>query len=187
MPDFTVQDWASIKWSDDPQFQREYARMVEGFAQSRAAGGRGEVELSCPSRHLHLESASLKAAGYVVKQSRAYEDDAPRWMTRVGPLFRRTVRPRTRSATPAKRQLRPSVAEIKLHTELAAFAKAERDQIRERIGQLKADQKARNRYLGGKVPFGFRRGDDGELVPHEAEQEAIREMVALRTQPAFAR
>ena len=64
----------------------------------------------------------------------------------------------------------------------AAFAEAERDRIRERIGQVKADQKARGRYLGGKVPFGFRRGDDGELVPHEAEQEAIREMAALRAQ-----
>ena len=30
------------------------------------------------------------------------------------------------------------------------------------------------------VPFGFWRGDDGELVPHEAEQEAIREIVADR-------
>jgi hypothetical protein len=47
---------------------------------------------------------------------------------------------------------------------------------------VKADQKARGRYLGGKVPFGFRRGDDGELVSHEAEQEAIREMIALRAQ-----
>ena len=64
----------------------------------------------------------------------------------------------------------------------AAFAEAERDRIRERIGQVKADQKARGRYLGGKVPFGFRRGESGELVPHEAEQEAIREMVALRGQ-----
>ena len=64
----------------------------------------------------------------------------------------------------------------------AAFAEAERDRIRERIGQVKADQKARGRYLGGKVPFGFRRGDDGELVPHEAEQEAIREIVSLRAQ-----
>ena len=64
----------------------------------------------------------------------------------------------------------------------AAFAEAERDRIRERIGQVKADQKARGRYLGGKVPFGFRRGEDGELVPHEAEQEAIREMIALRAQ-----
>src|SRR3984957_19169229 len=67
-------------------------------------------------------------------------------------------------------------------TVAAAFAEAERDRIRERIGQVKADQKARARYLGGKVPFGFRRGDDGELVPHEAEQEAIREMVALRAE-----
>jgi DNA invertase Pin-like site-specific DNA recombinase len=66
----------------------------------------------------------------------------------------------------------------------AAFAEAERDRIRERIGQVKADQKARGRYLGGKVPFGFRRGgpDGGELVPYEAEQEAIREIVSLRAQ-----
>jgi putative DNA-invertase from lambdoid prophage Rac len=64
----------------------------------------------------------------------------------------------------------------------AAFAEAERDRIRERIGQSKADQKARGRYLGGIVPFGFRRGDNGDLVAHEAEQEAIREMIALRTQ-----
>jgi putative DNA-invertase from lambdoid prophage Rac len=64
----------------------------------------------------------------------------------------------------------------------AAFAEAERDRIRERIGQVKADQKARGRYLGGKIPFGFRRGESGELVPHPAEQEAIREIVALRAQ-----
>jgi putative DNA-invertase from lambdoid prophage Rac len=64
----------------------------------------------------------------------------------------------------------------------AAFAEAERDRIRERIGQVKADQKAHGRYLGGKVPFGSRRGDDGALIPHAGEQEAIREMVALRAQ-----
>jgi putative DNA-invertase from lambdoid prophage Rac len=64
----------------------------------------------------------------------------------------------------------------------AAFAEAERDRIRERIGQVKADQKTRGRYLGGKVPFGFRRGESGELVPYEAEQEAIREIVSLRAQ-----
>jgi putative DNA-invertase from lambdoid prophage Rac len=64
----------------------------------------------------------------------------------------------------------------------AAFAEAERDRIRERIGQSKADQKARGRYLGGKRPFGWRRGDAGELVAVEAEQEAIREMIRLRLQ-----
>src|SRR3984885_13860398 len=62
----------------------------------------------------------------------------------------------------------------------AAFAEAERDRIRERIGQVKADQKARGRYLGGKIPFGVRRSESGELVPHEAEQEAIREMSGLK-------
>ena len=64
----------------------------------------------------------------------------------------------------------------------AAFAEAERDRIRERIGQVKADQKARGRYLGGSIPFGYRLGDDGELLPHEAEQGAIHEMVAMKAQ-----
>ena len=64
----------------------------------------------------------------------------------------------------------------------AAFAEAERDRIRERIGQVKADQKARGRYLGGKVPFGFCRGEGGELVEATSEQEAIQEIVVLRAQ-----
>jgi putative DNA-invertase from lambdoid prophage Rac len=64
----------------------------------------------------------------------------------------------------------------------AAFAEAERDRTRERIGQIKADQKARGRYLGGIVPFGYRRGGHGELAPHEAEQAVIREMVSLRAE-----
>jgi putative DNA-invertase from lambdoid prophage Rac len=64
----------------------------------------------------------------------------------------------------------------------AAFAEAERDRIRERIGQVKADQKARGRYLGGIVPFGYRRGESGELVPYEGEQMAIKQMRRLRAQ-----
>jgi putative DNA-invertase from lambdoid prophage Rac len=64
----------------------------------------------------------------------------------------------------------------------AAFAEAERDRIRERIGQAKADQKSRGRFLGGDVPFGFEVGADGALVPIGAQQEAIREIAALRAQ-----
>jgi putative DNA-invertase from lambdoid prophage Rac len=52
----------------------------------------------------------------------------------------------------------------------AAFAEAERDRIRERVGQVKADQKARGRYLGGARPFGFTIGDDGALIEDEREQ-----------------
>src|SRR4051812_28949748 len=63
----------------------------------------------------------------------------------------------------------------------AAFAEAERDRIRERITNVKADQKARGRYLGGKVPFGFA-VVDGALEPVEEQQEAIREMAALKAQ-----
>ena len=57
----------------------------------------------------------------------------------------------------------------------------------ERVSQSKADQKKRGRFLGGTVPFGFRRGDDGELVRHEAEQAAIAEMRALRAAGASLR
>ena len=65
-------------------------------------------------------------------------------------------------------------------TIISALAEAERDWTRERMADVKADQRARNRYLGGIVPFGFRRGPAGELVEHPGEQEAIREMYALR-------
>jgi len=64
----------------------------------------------------------------------------------------------------------------------AAFAEAERDRIRERITNVKQDQKARGRYLGGKVPFGYRVAEDGSLVEHEGEQEAIRAIRAMREQ-----
>ena len=65
-------------------------------------------------------------------------------------------------------------------TILSAVAEAERDRIRERVATVKADQKTRGRYLGGKVPFGFGIGDDGELVPDYAQQEAIRLARAMR-------
>ena len=63
----------------------------------------------------------------------------------------------------------------------AAFAEAERDRLRERVSQVKADQKARGRFLGGSIPFGFR-VVDGELVADEHEHEAIREMMVLKAE-----
>jgi hypothetical protein len=48
--------------------------------------------------------------------------------------------------------------------------------------QSKAALKARGRFLGGCVPFGFRCGDDGQLVVDESEQSAIGEIVALRAE-----
>jgi putative DNA-invertase from lambdoid prophage Rac len=72
-------------------------------------------------------------------------------------------------------------------TILSAVAEAERDRIRERITQVKRDQRQRNRYLGGIIPFGFRTGDDGELVPDEAEQAIIAHARALRADGATIR
>lgn len=40
-------------------------------------------------------------------------------------------------------------------TILAAVAEQERDRTRERIVEVKADQKSKGAYLGGKVPYGF--------------------------------
>ena len=58
----------------------------------------------------------------------------------------------------------------------AAF---ERDRIAERQRDVKADMRARGRYLGGYVPFGHR-VKDGALVEVAKEQAAIRTMVAMR-------
>jgi putative DNA-invertase from lambdoid prophage Rac len=69
-------------------------------------------------------------------------------------------------------------------TILSAVAEAERDRIRERVATVKADQRQRGRYLGGRIPFGFTVGSDGALVPNEAQQVVITEMRALRAQGA---
>jgi putative DNA-invertase from lambdoid prophage Rac len=67
-------------------------------------------------------------------------------------------------------------------TILSAVAEAERDRIRERISTVKADQKQRGRYLGGKVPFGFLPGKDGGLDEDPAQQGAIQTALRLRTE-----
>jgi putative DNA-invertase from lambdoid prophage Rac len=72
-------------------------------------------------------------------------------------------------------------------TILSAVAEAERDRIRERVTQVKRDQRQRNRYLGGIVPFGFTVGEDGSLVPDEAEQALIAHARILRTDGATLR
>jgi Resolvase, N terminal domain len=97
-------------------------------------------------------------------------------------LLARQARRFGKSATKSVRTSQANGLSKLFLTIAAAFAEAERDRIRERIAQVKADQKARGRYLGGKVPFGFRRSNDGKLVPHEAEQEAIADMIALRSE-----
>lgn len=65
-------------------------------------------------------------------------------------------------------------------TVAAAFAEAERDRIKERVGQVKADQRARGRFLGGAKPFGYCVDEDGALVEDEAEQAAIARMRTMR-------
>jgi putative DNA-invertase from lambdoid prophage Rac len=65
-------------------------------------------------------------------------------------------------------------------TILSAVAEAERDRIRERVRETKADQRNRGRYLGGKVPFGWLVSAYGELLRNEAQQAAIERMKALQ-------
>lgn len=59
-------------------------------------------------------------------------------------------------------------------TILAAVAEAERDRIRERVASVKADQREQSRYLGGRVPFGYRVGELGELVEDAGQQTALK-------------
>ncbi len=62
----------------------------------------------------------------------------------------------------------------------AAFAEAERDRIRERVAQVKRDQRQRGRYLGGRVPYGYRVGEEGALEPVPEQQAVIRRAGELR-------
>jgi putative DNA-invertase from lambdoid prophage Rac len=67
-------------------------------------------------------------------------------------------------------------------TILSAVAEAERDRTRERITEVKQDQRKRGRYLGGNLPFGMQLGPDGALVPAPGMENAIRRMQRMRGQ-----
>jgi len=67
-------------------------------------------------------------------------------------------------------------------TILSAVAEAERDRIRERIRDVKSDQRRRRRYLGGIVPFGWKVGADGELIEVHEQQAAIRRCLEMRAE-----
>jgi putative DNA-invertase from lambdoid prophage Rac len=72
-------------------------------------------------------------------------------------------------------------------TIVSAFAEFERDRIGERIRATKRAQKARGEYLGGRVPFGWRVGEGGELVADPEQQQALARMRALRAGGASLR
>src|SRR5262249_33536226 len=72
-------------------------------------------------------------------------------------------------------------------TILNAVAEAERDQIRERVATVKANQRTRNHYLNNIAPFGWRVGEDNELAEVAEQQAAIRTMRSLRAQGASLR
>ena len=71
-------------------------------------------------------------------------------------------------------------------TILSAVAEAERDRTRERITEVKRDQRSRGRFLGGDVPFGYQLADDS-LVPEPRQQEAIRHAKRLKAKGASFR
>jgi len=70
---------------------------------------------------------------------------------------------------------------------MSAVAEAERDQTRERITDVKRDQRQRGRYLGGKAPLGYRVGDAGELIEIPEQQAALARMRRLRAKGASLR
>lgn len=72
-------------------------------------------------------------------------------------------------------------------TILSAVAEAERDRIRERISDVKRDQRIRGRFLGGTVPFGWQVSASGQLVTVPVQQEAISVMRTMRADGASLR
>jgi len=68
-------------------------------------------------------------------------------------------------------------------TIMAAIGELEREKIRDRIIASKEELRSQGRYLGGKVPFGYRAekiGGTTNYVIDELEQLAIRKMIDLR-------
>jgi DNA invertase Pin-like site-specific DNA recombinase len=69
-------------------------------------------------------------------------------------------------------------------TILAAVAEAERDRTRERISEVKRDQRDRGHFLGGLPPYGYRRvpGTKSDMEPIPEKRRFIRQIVKDREQ-----
>lgn len=67
-------------------------------------------------------------------------------------------------------------------TIVAAFAEFERDRIAERISDVKLNERNKGRFLGGARPFGYQVDKEGNLIPDDAEQSAIGEVIRLRAE-----
>ena len=65
-------------------------------------------------------------------------------------------------------------------TILSAVAEAERDRTRERITEVKRDQRRRGRHLGGSLPFGYTKDEDGNLQMIPGKRVIISQMVKWR-------
>jgi putative DNA-invertase from lambdoid prophage Rac len=63
-----------------------------------------------------------------------------------------------------------------IFTILSAVAEAERDRTTERIRDVKAAQRLKGQFLGGKLPYGYRveDGDGRKLIPDELQQRNIK-------------
>ena len=64
-------------------------------------------------------------------------------------------------------------------TVIASFAQFERERIAERVSDVKAGERSKGSFLGGRRPYGY---DvvDGALKPNQVEQEALSEARAMR-------
>ena len=65
-------------------------------------------------------------------------------------------------------------------TILSAVAEAERDRTREHIAEAKRDQRRRGRHLGGSLPFGYTKDEDGNLQMIPGKRAIICQMVKWR-------
>lgn len=66
-----------------------------------------------------------------------------------------------------------------MRTMLSAMAEFERSMIRTRIKQTKAYQKQKGKFLGGKVPYGYK-VIGNKLIKDPEEQKVIQHMIRLR-------
>lgn len=65
-------------------------------------------------------------------------------------------------------------------TLMLAIAELELERIRENWQVATRRAVARGVHISGRVPFGYRRGEDGRLVLDEAEARAVRDVFAMR-------
>lgn len=150
--------------------------LVDVVREAASGGVQAGEELSWEHRPVLLELVDRAKAGEYDTLLVAKLDRLSRDYPTLAVVERRLQRYGVDVVSAAEENGDGPIAEF-IRGQLALVAQLERAMIAERVGAGKAKRKAQGRHVHGRIPFGYRSGGEGLLVPDE-NAELVRRIYA---------